>query len=129
MKTILLVDDDSPFRAIVSVLLERAGYRVLEAQNGLEALRLSRRFPGPIDVAIVDVVMPLMSGVALVDRLRRKRPMRFLLMSGDITALSAEGRQWPPGAAFIQKPFTHAGLLAKVRGLLSPDEKCPASRL
>ena len=122
MKTILLVDDDAPFRAIVSELLELAGYRVLGAQNGLEALRLNRRFPGRIDVAIVDIVMPLMSGVALVDRLRRKRPVRFLLMSGDIRALAADRAQWPPGAAFIQKPFTHRELLGTVRDLLSSRE-------
>jgi DNA-binding response OmpR family regulator len=119
MKTILLVDDDTPFRAIVSELLELAGYRVLGAQNGLEALRLNRRFPGRIDVAIVDLVMPLMSGVALVDRLRRKRPLRFLLMSGDITALATDRAQWPPGAGFIQKPFTHRELLGRVQDLLS----------
>jgi DNA-binding response OmpR family regulator len=122
MKTILLVDDDTPFRAIVSELLELAGYRVLGAQNGLEALRLNRRFPGRIDVAIVDLVMPLMSGVALVDRLRRKRPVRFLLMSGDIGALAAEKARWPRGAAYIQKPFTHGELLGRVRDLLSSGE-------
>jgi CheY-like chemotaxis protein len=118
MKTILLVDDDTPFRAIVSELLELAGYQVLEARNGLEALRLNRRFPGRIDIAIIDLVMPLMTGAALVDRLRRKRPVRFLLMSGDITALAAEGRRWPRDAAFIQKPFTHRELLSVVRDLL-----------
>jgi len=117
MKTILLVDDDTPFRAMVSELLELAGYRVLEARNGLEALRLNRRFPGRIDIAIVDVVMPLMSGWALVDRLRRKRPVRFLVMSGDITALARDG-QWPQGTAFIQKPFSHRELLGTVEDLL-----------
>jgi len=122
MKTILLVDDDTPFRAVVSELLQLAGYRVLEAQNGLEALRLNRRFPGRIDVAIIDVVMPLMSGVALVDRIRRKRPVRFLLMSGDISALAVDRAQWPPGAAFVQKPFTHSELLGTVRDLLSSRE-------
>jgi two-component system cell cycle sensor histidine kinase/response regulator CckA len=124
MKTILLVDDDTPFRAIVSELLELAGYRVLGASNGLEALRLNRRFPGRIDIAIIDMVMPLMSGVALVDRLRRKRPVRFLLRSGDITALAADGAQWPQGAGFIQKPFTHRELLGMVRDLLSSGGGC-----
>jgi DNA-binding response OmpR family regulator len=127
MKTILLVDDDTPFRAIVSELLERAGYRVLGAQNGLEALRLNRRFPGRIDIAIVDIVMPLMSGVALVDRLRRKRPVRFLLMSGDISA-PADRAQWPQDAAYIQKPFTYRELLGTVRDLLSRREIRPPGR-
>jgi DNA-binding NtrC family response regulator len=119
LKTILVVDDDTPFRAVVAELLELAGYRVLGAQNGLEALRLNRRFSGRIDIAIIDNLMPLMSGVALVDRLRRKRPVRFLLMSGDITALAADGARWPRGTAFIQKPFTHSELLGTVRDLLS----------
>ena len=119
MKTILLVDDETPFRTIVSELLQHAGYWVLGAQNGLEALRLNRRFPGRIDIAIVDIVMPLMSGVALVDRLRRKRPVRFLLMSGDITALAGDRAPWPQGTALIQKPFTHSELLGKVRDLLT----------
>jgi len=127
MKTILLVDDDTPFRAIVSELLGLAGYRVLEAQNGLEALRLNRRFPGRIDVAIIDVVMPLMSGVALVDRIRRKRPVRFLLMSGAISAPAARA-PWPQDAAYIQKPFTYRELLGTVRDLLSTREIRPRRR-
>jgi DNA-binding response OmpR family regulator len=128
MKTILLVDDDTPFRAIVSELLGLAGYRVLEAQNGLEALRLNRRFPGRIDVAIIDIVMPLMSGVALVDRIRRKRPVRFLLMSGAISAPAADRAQWPQDAAYIQKPFTYRELLGAVRDLLSTREIRPPGR-
>ncbi|PYQ42475.1 MAG: hypothetical protein DMF77_12820 [Acidobacteria bacterium] len=101
---------------------------MLEAQNGIEALRLNRRFPGRIDVAIIDVVMPLMSGVALVDRIRRKRPVRFLLMSGDLTALAADARQWPQDAAYIQKPFTYRELLGTVRDLLSTREIRPPRR-
>ncbi len=128
MKTILLVDDDTPFRAMVSELLELAGYRVLKARNGLEALRLNRRFPGRIDVAIVDIVMPLMSGVALVDRIRRKRPLRFLIMSGAISAPAADRAQWPQDAAYIQKPFTHRELLGTVRDLLSTREIRPPGR-
>jgi len=128
MKTILLVDDDTPFRAIVSELLGLAGYRVLEAQNGLEALRLNRRFPGRIDVAIIDVVMPLMSGVALVDRIRRKRPVCFLLMSGVTSVPAADRTQWPRDAAYLQKPFTYRELLGTVQGLLSTREVRPPRR-
>ena len=128
MKTILLVDDDTPFRAIVSEVLGLAGYRVLEAQNGIEALRLNRRFPGRIDVAIIDVVMPLMSGVALVDRIRRKRPVHFLLMSGGIGAPAADRAQCTQDAAYIQKPFTYRELLGTVRDLLSTREIRPPRR-
>lgn len=113
--TVLVVDDDNAFRALVCEMLEARGYRVLAAQNALEAHQISRTFAGRIDLLVVDMRMPLMGGLALAEQLRKKRPLRFLFMSGHAPVMGA----WPPGqAAFILKPFTGEQLLGKVQEVL-----------
>ncbi|PYQ43498.1 MAG: response regulator [Acidobacteria bacterium] len=116
--TVLVVDDDNAFRALVCEVLEARGYRVLAAQNALEAHQISRNFTGRIDLVVVDMRMPLMGGLALAEQLRKKRPLRFLFMSGH-AAVTGVGIPWPPGqAAFILKPFTGEQLLGKVQEVL-----------
>lgn len=117
-KTVLVVDDDRAFRALVCEMLEASHHRVLTAQNALEAHQISRTFPGRIDLLMVDMRMPLMGGLALAEQLRKKRPLRFLFMSGHAPVMGA-GIPWPPrAAAFILKPFTQEQLLGKVMELL-----------
>jgi two-component system cell cycle sensor histidine kinase/response regulator CckA len=118
-KTVLVVDDDGALRALVCEMLEASGHRVLAAQNALEAHQISRAFPGRIDLLLVDLRMPLMGGLALAEQLRKKRPLRFLFMSGAAPVIGAS-IPWPPGqAAFILKPFTEDQLLGKVQEVLS----------
>jgi len=117
-KTVLVVDDDSAFRALVCEMLGARGYRVLAAQNALEAHQISRTFAGRIDLLVVDMRMPLMGGLALAEQLRKKRPLRFLFMSGHAPVIGA-AIPWPPRqAAFILKPFTGQQLLGKVQEVL-----------
>ena len=115
---VLVVDDDDAVRRFTARSLERAGYDVLTAADGAEALRLSDAHEGAIDVVVVDVVLPRMRGTELAARLRPRQPTaQVLFMSGYRTEEGslpscADGR-----ARFLPKPFTGADLAEKVREL------------
>jgi len=119
---ILVVEDDLAVRAAVRRVLERYGYRVLEASNGEQALAVMADSSPEIDLVLSDMVMPEMSGLDLRERLRAIRPaLPVLLMSGySEEAITRLGRQGPSGP-LIQKPFTVNGLLDKVRLTLSEE--------
>ncbi len=120
-ETILLVEDQQAVRLLLTQVLTDYGYKLLEASNGQEALRLVAVTRDPIHLLVTDVVMPQMTGPALAERLRRQWPgLRVLFMSG-----YAEGTVLPtflaePGTGFIQKPFLPADLARKLRDLLDP---------
>ncbi|HET7601305.1 MAG TPA: PAS domain S-box protein [Gemmatimonadales bacterium] len=118
--TILVVEDEFAVRQAVRRLLERHGYRVLEASNGGDALVILADAPGGVDLVISDMVMPAMSGLQLEQQVRTLRPdLPVLLMSGyteeAITRLGRSGSL----PVLIEKPFTVEGMLAKVRELLA----------
>lgn len=122
-ETILLAEDEEEVRRIARVCLERHGYRVLEALNGQDALRLVEETSGSVDLLITDVVMPEISGRQLAERLRaRYGSLKVLFMSGyndDAVVRHGilEGKD-----AFLQKPFTLHALGKKVRDVLdAPD--------
>jgi CheY-like chemotaxis protein len=115
-ETLLLVEDDSLLRSLLGPVLRSCGYTVLEAADGREALAVSERHPGAIDLLISDVVMPHVGGRELAARLVAARPqMRVLFLSG----YAAEGLV-PPGvqASFLQKPFASTSLAHKIRQVL-----------
>jgi DNA-binding response OmpR family regulator len=116
--TVLVVEDDDAHRALVCEVLEASAYRVLAARNGLEAMQINKTFPDRIALVILDMALPLMSGLALAERLRKKRPFRMLLMSGQPAPLVTVAAQAPDRTAFIQKPFTAEELLGRVREVL-----------
>ncbi len=118
-ETILLVEDDEQLRGVVRGVLERRGYRVIAAPDGREALALSEKHPGPIDLLLTDVVMPHVSGPELVRRIAPIRPaMKVLCMSG-YTDDAVVGRgELDPGIAFLRKPITPTTLTNKVREVL-----------
>jgi two-component system cell cycle sensor histidine kinase/response regulator CckA len=95
------------------------GYRVLEASNGPEAIRIALEHADEIDLVLTDFVMPHMGGRELIDRLHELglRP-RVLIMSGYIDDALLRGGGFPPDAAFIEKPFTADGIGRKVRQVL-----------
>ncbi|OLC01715.1 MAG: hypothetical protein AUH45_10585 [Gemmatimonadetes bacterium 13_1_40CM_69_22] len=118
-ETILLVEDEHLVRLLARKVLERAGYRVLVAAGGAEALDLAERYAGPIHLLLSDVVMPGMNGRELMRRLAQLRPdLRVLYMSGYADEAVAQHGVLDPGTAFLQKPFTPGGLADKVRGVL-----------
>ncbi len=118
-ETILVAEDDDVIRGLAVRVLEKAGYTVLEASNGEEAVEVFRAHSGEIDLALFDVVMPKMSGPAAYDALRTMGPqLRVLFSSGysansDLTRFSLD-----EGVELIQKPYEPKALLRKVREIL-----------
>jgi CheY-like chemotaxis protein len=119
-ETILLVEDEEMVRKLACTILQKNGYKVLEAPNGEEALRIVQGQNGnPIHLMVTDVVMPGMSGRQLADRLERLRPeMKILYISGYTDNAIVHHGVLEKGIDYIQKPFTIEGLARKVREVL-----------
>lgn len=106
-------------RALARGILTRAGYTVLEAEHGVAALELCERFQQPIQLVLTDVVMPMMSGRELVERLRTVRPeAKVLLMSGYTDDTIVHHGLLDRGVAYLQKPIMPETLTKKVREVL-----------
>ncbi|MBZ5696521.1 MAG: PAS domain S-box protein [Acidobacteriia bacterium] len=118
-ETILLAEDETSLRTLTRTTLELCGYKVLEAKDGVEALEVSERHAGPIELLLTDIVMPGMGGRPLAQELTRRRPeIRVVYMSGYTG--QAVGAQGPvePGSDFLPKPFTREALTRKIREAL-----------
>ncbi|HWN17647.1 MAG TPA: response regulator [Gemmatimonadales bacterium] len=117
-ETILVVEDEEAVRTLARRTLEEAGYDVLEAANGREALR--RVLSDPVDMVLCDVILPEMSGHELGRRMAAVRPdVPVLYMSGYPGLEVVERGLIAHDAPFIEKPFTAAGLAQSVRGVLT----------
>jgi len=118
-ETILLAEDEAVLREMVRGCLEQAGYSVLAAQDGREALEISAGYAGTIDVLLTDVVMPGMSGLELAKQLREKRPgTRVVYVSGYADGATVPAEVAEHGAAFLEKPFRLLDLTSKLREIL-----------
>jgi len=118
-ETILVAEDEQIVRVLVRKVLEQAGYMVLLAGGGAEALRLAERHPGPIQLLVTDVVMPGMNGRELARRLVERRPMtKVLYLSGYADDAVERHGVLDPGTAFMQKPFSPSALATRVREVL-----------
>ena len=117
--TILVVDDVGVVRKAAFRLLSEAGYRVLEAASGDEALDVLSGPRRPVDLVIVDVVMPEVNGVQLVRLIRQERPaVRVLFMSAYPAEILVRAGLEHPDVLFLAKPFSRGELLAKVADAL-----------
>jgi PAS domain S-box-containing protein len=118
-ETILVVEDEPALRMVARKILENAGYTVVLASNGDEALTHLRRATAPVHLLLTDVVMPGMSGPALVGRMREEGArMRILYTSGYADdALAGEGLD-DERVQFLAKPYTGSTLLRKIREVL-----------
>ncbi|MFI5344769.1 MAG: PAS domain S-box protein [Elusimicrobiota bacterium] len=117
---ILVVEDDDAVRRFAVRSLERAGYDVLTAADGAEAMRISDSHEGLFDVLIVDVVLPRGRGTEVATRLRARQPTaQVLFVSGYRTEESSLPRPPNGRAFFLQKPFTGAVLAERVHELVS----------
>ncbi len=113
---ILLAEDEPAVRDFTKRALERAGYTVLAAGTGDQALRASREWPDRIDVLVTDVVMPGMHGPELAYRLRQERPeIALLYISGYAEDAVAGGGEFTTPGGFLPKPFTSDALIRSVR--------------
>ena len=118
-ETILIVEDDDGLRKFTQNALQMHGYKVLDAENGEDALRVSQAHEGPIDLMITDVVMPKMGGKEAADRLQPLYPqMKVIYMSGYTDNAIVKHGVLAPGLNFLQKPFTPESLARKVREML-----------
>ncbi len=113
-ETILLVEDEPAVRQLFAQALTRAGYRVHEARNGQEALKLFDQFGETIDLLLTDMRMPYMGGGELAHQLRARRlTLKLICISGYPGAMDDD-----LGADFLAKPFSRDDLLNKVREVL-----------
>jgi two-component system, cell cycle sensor histidine kinase and response regulator CckA len=118
-ETILLVEDETRVRKLILDVLQARGYQVLEATRGEEALRLARLHGASIDMAVVDVVMPEMSGPDLVRQIEPLCPkLRVLFMSGYTDEAILHHGITESSVAFLQKPFLPDVLARRVREVL-----------
>ena len=105
-------------------ILEKQGYKVLEAPNGAEAILVCEQHKGSIDLVVTDVVMPGMSGPEFIDRLRQLRQdFEVLYMSGYTDEAVGFHRVHAKEMAFIQKPFSLETLATKVREVLDKSDQ------
>ena len=114
--TVLLVEDEEAVRTIAQRILERAGYRVLSARHGADALRALAESPGRVDVLVSDVAMPEMGGVELAALAAAERPgIGVVLISGYANAEVGTIGKGAVVHRFLAKPFTAPALLSALR--------------
>ncbi len=117
-ETILLVEDYTAVRELERQFLLLNGYRVLEAVDGEDAIRMAAEFRGPIDLLITDVVMPRMGGTKLAERLRDARPnVRVLFVSGYAEGMTDHGAI-DLSTRFLPKPFSLKTLARRIREII-----------
>jgi PAS domain S-box-containing protein len=120
-ETILMVEDEDDLRQITARILTRAGYHVLAAAGGAQAIRLAQTHPGPIHLLLTDVIMPKMMGNEVAIQVKQHRPdIPVLYMSGYAEPVLTENGTLPDGVTIIEKPFTSHELLHGVRTHLHP---------
>ena len=118
-ETILLAEDSETVRRLCEDILRSAGYRILSARDGEEALRMAKDQPGSIHLLLTDTIMPGIGGPELALHVTKLRPgVRVLFTSGYTDRGIEDQGILDLGAAFLQKPFTRDGLLGKIRELL-----------
>jgi CheY-like chemotaxis protein len=128
-ETILLVEDEEDVRELVCKILKKNGYTVLTAREGVEALALCEKHPGPIHLVLTDVVMPKMGGPEAVAQAQTLRPdMKVLYMSGYTDHAALRRNVLKEDTPFLQKPFTSESLAGKVREVLDLERKKKPSR-
>jgi CheY-like chemotaxis protein len=119
-ETILLVEDDADVRGFLSEVLHNHGYRVVQARDGVEALRLAEAELERLDLVLTDVVMPRMGGAELATQLRALKPaLRVLYISGYPGEAGVSRALFPRGAPLLQKPFSIAELARRIRDALA----------
>jgi two-component system cell cycle sensor histidine kinase/response regulator CckA len=113
-ETILLVEDEPAVRQLFTTALTRAGYRVVDAANGEEAIKQFDQQAESIDLLLTDMRMPYMGGAELAKTLRERRPgLKLICISGYAGSLETE-----TATDFLAKPFSRDEMLRKIREVL-----------
>jgi YesN/AraC family two-component response regulator len=123
MEQILIIDDETPIRSMVRLILERAGYAVREAQDGIEGIRVFRETPA--DLIITDLIMPNKDGIGMIIELKKDFPeLKIIAMSGgglNRPEGYLRGAQKLGAACTLSKPLNRNDLLRAVRDTLNPN--------
>lgn len=118
-ETILLVEDDDEVREVLREILKDIGYLVIEAADGKQATKISKKFNNEIHLLLTDLILPGLNGRELSEKLAEKRSdMKVLFISGYSEDVIAKHGILDEGLSFLQKPFTAALLSKKVREVL-----------
>ena len=118
-ETILVVEDESDLRRVATRILQQAGYQVLTAADGQEALEVLRQQPGPIHLVLSDLVMPRLGGRGLYDAARREGITTPFLFASGYSPGDDRGSLPPElGVPLLHKPWTHVDVLTRVREIL-----------
>jgi signal transduction histidine kinase len=118
-ETVLLVEDDQCVRKLLRRVLERRGYRIVEAPDGEAAFRMFEERSGEIDLVLTDMVMPRMNGRELAERIRTIHPdLKILFMSGHTEDVLVNTGALDPGMKLLTKPLRPEALAASVREAL-----------
>lgn len=119
-ETVLVVEDESALRNLLSASLEKQGYALLVAGNGTDAMQIIENHSNKIDLVVSDIMMPKMNGLELRKKTILLRPeIRFLFMSGYSEDTTGKTEHFPHDADFLAKPFLPIELVSKVRTLLN----------
>jgi two-component system, cell cycle sensor histidine kinase and response regulator CckA len=121
-ETVLLAEDEEPVRKVLVRTLEKYGYRVLEASNGIQAVKKAWDYKDTIHLLLTDTIMPKMNGKELADELKKSRPkMKVVFVSGYPREVLSQQGVLHAGIHLIQKPFELEDLAREIRKIL--DEK------
>lgn len=119
-QTILVVDDQTAVRQLISRMLNRSGFKTIEAGTGFQALALFAGARASIDLAIIDMVMPQMSGLDVAAELGRLNPdLKILYISANAESIAIDSIRRRSPEFLLLKPFTEQNLLERVFNLLA----------
>jgi signal transduction histidine kinase/FixJ family two-component response regulator len=122
-KTVLVVEDEREVRELACEFLKAAGYSVLTAEDGLEALEITKRLGKSIHLVLTDVVMPRMRGTALARQLKTLLPhLKIVYMTGYL-GQNGEGDEYLKDAFFLQKPFSRESVVGQIGEALKNDRR------
>jgi CheY-like chemotaxis protein len=122
-ETVLVVDDETFMLSLAELMLTRLGYTVLTATRGDEVLHMIEVWPDlKIDVAVIDVVMPLMDGFELAERMRKIRPRLPILYMSAYPEKAELRPEQTRNIPFVPKPFTSLKLAGKIREVLDSGQ-------
>jgi two-component system, cell cycle sensor histidine kinase and response regulator CckA len=115
-ETVLLAEDEQDVREIAREFLESGGYRVMEAEDGRQAIKIAEQNKGKISLLVTDMVMPGMTGQELAVRLQSENPgLNVIFMSGYSERAATEMADADPAVRLLSKPFSRAAILRAVR--------------
>jgi CheY-like chemotaxis protein len=126
-ETVLLVDDEEPLRTLGRAILQRHGYQVLLARDGVEAIETYFRENGRIDLVVLDLSMPRLSGREALRHLRRIDPSVWVLFASGHNVETLTPAERTQMAGFVSKPYRPSDLAAAVRAALDRKRQANAA--